>query len=58
MRSMIHSVIQLIVGLHPQDGPKAVIRVDPGPGFSSLTNRASLEHFNVTVGPKTQTKTS
>ena len=43
------SLTQLIVGLHPQDGPRTVIRVHPDPGFSSLRNRASLEHLNVTV---------
>ena len=35
--------------LHPLDGPRAVIRVDPAPGFSSLSNNDSLGHLNVSI---------
>ena len=30
------ALVRLVVGLHPLDGPQAVIRVDPAPGFISL----------------------
>ena len=32
------ALTKLIIGLHLLDGPRAVIRVDPAPGFSSLSN--------------------
>ena len=41
--------MQLIVGVHPFDGPRAVIRVDPSPGFQSMANNDSLNHLNVTI---------
>ena len=34
---------RLVVGLHPLDGPQAVIRVDPAPGFVSLKNTHALK---------------
>ena len=37
------------MGLHPLDGPRAVIHVNPSPGFSSLSNHVFLQHLNVTV---------
>ena len=43
------ALTKLIVGLHPLDGPRAVIRVDPAPGFSSLSNNDSLGHLNVSL---------
>jgi len=43
------ALTKLIVGLHPLDGPRAVIRVDPAPGFSSLSNNDSLGHLNVSI---------
>ena len=36
------ALTQLIVGVHPLDGPRAVIRVDPSPGFQSMANNYSL----------------
>ena len=43
------ALTQLIVGLHPLDGPQAIIRVDPSPGFQSMANNDSLSHLNVTI---------
>ena len=38
------ALAQLVVGLPPLDGPNAVIRVDPVPGFVSLTITNALRH--------------
>ena len=43
------ALTQLIIGLHPLDGPRAIIRVDPAPGFTSMSNNDSLNHLNVTI---------
>ena len=43
------ALTQLIVGVHPLDGPRAVIRVDLSPGFQSMANNDSLNHLNVTI---------
>ena len=43
------ALTQLIAGLHPLDGPRAIIRVDPFPGFLSMANNDSLNHLNVTI---------
>ena len=43
------ALTKLIVGLHPLDGPRAVIRVDLAPGFSSLSNNDSLGHLIVSI---------
>ena len=43
------ALTQLIVGLHPLDGPRAIIRVDPYPGFQSMASNDSLNHLNVTI---------
>ena len=47
--SLREGLIRLIVGLHPLDGPAAVVRVDPAPGFVSLKNDESLNKFNVSL---------
>ena len=39
----------LVADLHPLDGPRAVIRVDPAPGFVSLSNIDGLKHLNVSM---------
>ena len=54
------ALAQLVVGLHPLDGPQAVIRVNPAPGFVSLKNSNILQHFGISVEVgriKTPTKT-
>ena len=43
------ALTQLIVDLHPLDGPRAIIRVDPSPGFQSMANNDSLNHLKVTI---------
>ena len=37
----------LVAGMHPLDGPKSIIRVDPAPGFNSLSQHDSLKHLNI-----------
>ena len=39
----------LLIGLHPLDGPRAIVCVDPAPGFASMSNNDSIKHFNVTI---------
>lgn len=36
-------------GLHPLDGPTAVIRVDPALGIICLGNTNSLQHLGISV---------
>ena len=43
------ALTQLIVGLQPLDSPRAIIRVDPSPGFQPMVNNDSLNHLNVTI---------
>ena len=43
------ALMQPIVGLHPLDGPRAIICVDPSPGFQYMANNDSLHHLNVTI---------
>ena len=52
------ALTRLVVGRHPLDGPQAVIRVDPAPGFVALKNSNALQHLGISelVTPKTPTK--
>ena len=43
------ALTQLIIGLHPLDGPRAIIREDSAPGFTSMSDNDSLNHLNVTI---------
>ena len=43
------ALARLVVGLHPLDGPQAVIRVDPAPGFVSLKNTNALQHLGISI---------
>lgn len=43
------SIIQLCIGLRPLDGPPAVIRTDPAPGFAALVNDALLNKYRLTI---------
>ena len=43
------ALTRLIIGLHPLDGPRVIVRVDPAPGFVSMSNNDSLKHLNVTI---------
>ena len=40
---------RLLAELHPIDGPRAIIRVDPAPGFVSLSNEDGLRHLNAWI---------
>ena len=37
-----NALAHLIIGLQPLDGPRAIVRVDPAPGFASMSNNDSL----------------
>ena len=47
--SLRDALTRLIVDLHPLNGPRAVIRVDPAPSFVSLHNHDGLKHLNVSL---------
>ena len=49
MSSSIIVLTWLIIGLHPLDGPRAIVRIDPAPGFVSMSSNNSLKHLNVTI---------
>ena len=34
--------------MHPLDGPPAVVRTDPAPGFKALTEDQQLKHHRIT----------
>ena len=46
------ALARLCLELHPVDGPNAVIRVDPAPGFTALKNDAQLKqlHMSLEIG--------
>ena len=43
------ALIRLCVELRPLDGPPAVIRTDPAPGFASLQDDAQLTRFHLSI---------
>ena len=43
------SLVKLCIGLRPLDGPHAVIRTDPAPGFAALVKDALLSTYRLTV---------
>ena len=43
------SLINLCIGLRPLDGPPAVIRTYPAPGFAALANDAVLAKYRLTI---------
>ena len=43
------ALARLVVGLHPLDGPQAVIWVDPALGFVSLKATHALQHLGISV---------
>ena len=47
--TLLDALARLVVGLHPLDGPQAVIWVDPAPGFVSLTTTYALQHLGISV---------
>jgi hypothetical protein len=44
-----NTVLRLVMELHSLDGPPAVIRVDPAPGFMALRNDEILSKFRVVL---------
>ena len=46
---MRDSLINLCIGLRTLDGPPAVIRTDPAPGFAALANDALLAKYRLTI---------
>jgi hypothetical protein len=47
--SLRDNLVSLMAGMHPLDGPNAVVRVDPAPGFVSLKNDKFLEQQNISL---------
>ena len=47
--SLAEALILLTAELHPLDGPCAVVRVDPAPGFMSLKNSAVLNDQRIAI---------
>ncbi|KAK3083239.1 hypothetical protein FSP39_017533 [Pinctada imbricata] len=43
------ALLRLVMELHPLDGPPAVIRVDPAPGFFALRDDAILGKFRIVL---------
>ena len=43
------ALVRLCIELHPLDGPPAVIRTDPAPGFKALTNDELLQQNRLTI---------
>ena len=43
------ALVCLCTELHPLDGPPAVIRVDPAPGFASLQSDEALKRLNIVL---------
>ena len=46
---MRDSLVNLCIDLRPLDGPPAVIRTDPVPGFAALVNEALLAKYRPTI---------
>ncbi|KAI0235047.1 hypothetical protein LSAT2_014535 [Lamellibrachia satsuma] len=43
------SLVKLCIGLRPLDGPPAVIRTDPAPGFAALVKDVLLSTYRLTI---------
>ena len=43
------ALVRLFIQLRPLDGPPAVIRTDPAPGFKSLVNDQYLQHHKIVL---------
>lgn len=48
-QSLRDALVRLCIELRPLDGPPAVIRTDPAPGFKALTNDDLLRHHRLTL---------
>ena len=47
--SLRDGLITLLVGLRPLDGPRAIVRLDPAPGFVSLSHDDALSHYGISI---------
>ena len=47
--SLRNGLIQLCIQMRPLDGPYALIRTDPGPGFKALVDDAFLARHRITL---------
>lgn len=43
------AIIQLLAEVHPLDGPFAIIRTDPAPGFKALVNDELLTRHRIAI---------
>ena len=43
------AIIRLCIQMGPLDGPPAVVRTDPAPGFKALTEDQTLKHHRITL---------
>ena len=43
------NLVRMCVDLHPLDGPPAIVRVDPAPGFVSLKNDKALQQLGICI---------
>ena len=53
------AIIRLCIQMRPLDGPPAVVRTDPAPGFKALTEDQQLKHHRITLDlghPKNRNK--
>ena len=48
--TLCDALIRLCIQMHPLDGPTAVIRTDPAPGFKALRDDQFLKHHRITLG--------
>ena len=47
--SLRDALIQMCIQLHPMEGPPAVIRTDPAPGFKALVDDKFLQKHRITL---------
>lgn len=47
--SLRDALIQLCIQLRPLDGPPAIVRTDPAPGFKALVNDTLLQQYRITL---------
>ena len=53
------AIIRLCIQMRPLDGPPAVVRTDPAPGFKAITEDQQLKHHRITLDlghPKNRNK--
>ena len=48
-QTLRNAIVKLCLEMRPMDGPPAVIRTDPAPGFKALVNDPLLEKHRITI---------